>query len=109
MHHLPSDINEIGVEDYRDIGVEGIEYETPEVNGVETYNYGNDLLHQSIGSFEWLGRDGVKTVKQPENIEIKNNESDLWLAPVYRLSPDRIPKPILKCQFSRPCSKLAAF
>ena len=27
--------------------------------------------------------------------------SDLWLAPVYRLSPDRIPKPILKCQFSK--------
>ena len=47
-----SDINEIGVEDYRDIGIEGIEYETPEVNGVETYNYGNDLIHQSIGSFE---------------------------------------------------------
>ena len=47
-----SDINEIGVEDYRDIGVEGIEYETPEVNGIETYNYGNDLIHQSIGTFE---------------------------------------------------------
>ena len=45
-------VNEVGVEDYRDIEVEGIEYETPAVNGIQTYNYGNDLIQQSIGSFE---------------------------------------------------------
>ena len=45
-------VNEIGVEDYRDIEVEGVEYETPNVNGIQSYNYGNDLIHQSIGSFE---------------------------------------------------------
>ena len=32
--------------------------------------------------------------------ESKNKDSDIWLAPVYRLTPDRIPKPILRCQFS---------
>ena len=43
--------------------------------------------------------------KRSSNVTSTNQDSNtdkgLWLAPVYRLSPDRIPKPILKCQFSR--------
>ena len=50
-----TDVNAIGVEDYRDIETDGIEYEQTSVNNVEhqgTYNYGADLINQSIGGFE---------------------------------------------------------
>ena len=50
-----TDINEIGVEDYRDIETDGVEYEHTSVNNVtntNAYNYGNELISQSIGSFD---------------------------------------------------------
>lgn len=47
-----TEVNEIGVEDYRDLESEGIEYETG-VNQVQVNNnFGMELITQSIGSFE---------------------------------------------------------
>ena len=54
--YYKTDVNEIGVEDYRDIETDGVEYENTTVNNVantnNTYNYGTELIHQSIGSFD---------------------------------------------------------
>ena len=54
--YFGTSVNEIGVEDYRDIETDGVEYEDTTVNNVNhasgAYNYGTELLHQSIGSFE---------------------------------------------------------
>ena len=47
-----TDVNAIGVEDYRDIETDGIEYEQTSVNNVDGYNYGSDLIYQSIGGLE---------------------------------------------------------
>ena len=49
-----TEVYEIGVEDYRELETDGIEYEqTSEVNSVHTHqNFGMDLIHQSIGSIE---------------------------------------------------------
>ena len=47
-----TEVNEIGVEDYRDLADDGVEYE--EVNAVTNAydNYAADLIHQSIGHIE---------------------------------------------------------
>ena len=53
--YFGKEVNEIGVEDYRDIETDGVEYENSNVNNVnstDTYNFGSELIHQSIGSFE---------------------------------------------------------
>ena len=51
--YFGSKVNEIGVEDYRDLESEGIEYEDTDVNNIGVnYNFGSELLNQSIGSFE---------------------------------------------------------
>ena len=47
-----TEVNEIGVDDYRDIETDGVEYEQPTVNTVDTYNYGSELIYQSIGDLE---------------------------------------------------------
>lgn len=49
-----TEVNEVGVEDYRDIESDGIEYETtPAVNGIgSSYNFGMDLIQQSIANTE---------------------------------------------------------
>ena len=48
----------------------------------------------------------MNTIERPEFSQCtetvdQSTDSEQWLAPVYRLTPDRIPKPILKCQFAK--------
>ena len=50
--YFGTDVNEIGVEDYREMETDGIEYEETSVNTVASYNYSNDLIYNSIGGFE---------------------------------------------------------
>ena len=53
--YFGSDVNEVGVEDYRILECDGIEYEptsNQSVNGVESHNFSMDLITQSIGNFE---------------------------------------------------------
>ena len=53
--YFGTEVNEIGVEDYRDIEADGVEYEQTTVNTISnngTYNYGSDLINQSIGGFD---------------------------------------------------------
>ena len=47
-----TEVNEIGVEDYRDIETDGVEYEQTSVNNVASHNYGTELIYQSIGGLE---------------------------------------------------------
>ena len=47
-----TDVNEIGVEDYRDLETEGVEYEDSSVNQLQPNNFGMELITQSIGSIE---------------------------------------------------------
>ena len=47
-----TEVNAIGVEDYRDIETDGVEYETSVSQIQEPDNFGMDLITQSIGNFE---------------------------------------------------------